>query len=215
MDRTIVLVGAGGHGISCLELIDQVAGVRCIGYLDKTSGHERVDGLTVPFLGSDDEVEELAAQGNSFLVGVGQVGNGVLRERIYRNLITKNADLPTLVSPKATIANITRIGTGTAVFQGAIVNRGSTIGDGCIINSGALIEHGAQIGSWVHIATRACVNGDVKIGDRAMIGSCAVLRQGIEIADDVIVGMGSVVTKSLIEPGVYYGIPARKVNGNV
>lgn len=214
MDRPIVLVGAGGHGISCLELIDQAPGFRSVGYLDKGPVLVGIDDQ-YPYLGDDDKVEELAAQGHSFLIGVGQIGGGAVRERMFRELTAKNAELPALISPKAAIAKFTTIGIGTAIFQGAIINRASTIGDGCIVNSGALIEHGAQIGSFVHVATRACVNGDVKIGNRAMIGSCAVLRQGIEIAENVVVGMGSVVTKSLVEPGVYFGNPARKVENNV
>lgn len=214
MNRSIVLVGAGGHGISCLELINQVLGCRSVGYLDRGPTLEGIDG-EVPYLGDDDKVEELAAQGHSFVIGVGQVGNGAVRERIFRELAAKKADMPPMISSNAILAKFTTIGIGSAVFQEAIVNRGSTIGEGCIINSGALVEHGAQVGNWVHVATKACVNGDVKIGDRSMIGSCAVLRQGIEIAADVVVGMGSVVTKSLMEPGVYYGNPARKVEDNV
>jgi len=34
----------------------------------------------------------------------------------------------------------------------------------------------------------------------------------IEICDNVVIGAGSVVTKNITEPGVYYGNPARKSN---
>ena len=45
-----------------------------------------------------------------------------------------------------------------------------------------------------------------------MIGSNSVIKENISIGDNIIIGMGSVVTKSLIEPGVYVGNPCKLMN---
>jgi UDP-3-O-[3-hydroxymyristoyl] glucosamine N-acyltransferase len=38
----------------------------------------------------------------------------------------------------------------------------------------------------------------------------AILRDNIRVCDDVKIGMGSLVTKNIEEPGLYYGQPASK-----
>jgi UDP-perosamine 4-acetyltransferase len=63
----------------------------------------------------------------------------------------------------------------------------------------------------VHIAPGAVVCGDTRIGDRSMIGAGAVVTEGLVVGADCRVGAGAVVTRSIEQPGVYIGCPARKV----
>ena len=48
----------------------------------------------------------------------------------------------------------------------------------------------------------------VKLGDNVWVGAGVIILPGVTIGDGVIVGAGSVVTRSL-EPGTYYGNPAK------
>lgn len=48
------------------------------------------------------------------------------------------------------------------------------------------------------------------IGNRVSVGSNATILP-VAIGDDVVVGAGSVVTRDLLEPGIYAGNPARKI----
>lgn len=49
-----------------------------------------------------------------------------------------------------------------------------------------------------------------KIGNSVSIGSNATILP-VNICDNVVIGAGSVVTKNIIEPGVYAGNPAKKI----
>jgi acetyltransferase-like isoleucine patch superfamily enzyme len=49
-----------------------------------------------------------------------------------------------------------------------------------------------------------------KIGNHVSIGSNATILP-VVIADHVVIGAGSVVTKDILEPGIYAGNPARKI----
>ena len=49
---------------------------------------------------------------------------------------------------------------------------------------------------------------ETKVGDGAIVGSNATVLP-VQIAAGVVVGAGSVVTKNLLEPGIYAGNPAR------
>lgn len=48
------------------------------------------------------------------------------------------------------------------------------------------------------------------IGNRVLIGSNATILP-VSVCDDVVIGAGSVVTKNIVESGVYAGNPARKI----
>ena len=50
------------------------------------------------------------------------------------------------------------------------------------------------------------------IGSNVSIGSNATLLP-VKICDNVVIGAGSVVTKSIHEPGIYAGNPAKKIRG--
>jgi acetyltransferase-like isoleucine patch superfamily enzyme len=48
------------------------------------------------------------------------------------------------------------------------------------------------------------------IGNQVSIGTNATILP-VKIVDHVVVGAGSVVTKDILEPGIYAGNPARKL----
>ena len=49
-----------------------------------------------------------------------------------------------------------------------------------------------------------------KIGNKVSIGSNATILP-VTICDDVVIGAGAVVTKDILEPGIYAGNPASKL----
>lgn len=82
-----------------------------------------------------------------------------------------------------------------------------TIGEDCFVSHGVMFINdrfqdggpaGGDTSKWA--AT--------KIGNRVAIGSNATIMPVI-ICDDVVIGAGSVVTKSITQPGTYAGNPAR------
>ena len=79
------------------------------------------------------------------------------------------------------------------------------------MNTAAVVEHDNQIANYVHISVGARLGGTVQIGKDSWIGIGAVVKNNLSICSGCIVGAGGVVVKSLFEPGVYVGIPARRV----
>lgn len=55
------------------------------------------------------------------------------------------------------------------------------------------------------------VGNEIVIGCNVQIGAGAIVLPGVSICDDVVIGAGCIVSKSITEPGVYIGIPARKI----
>jgi len=53
------------------------------------------------------------------------------------------------------------------------------------------------------------------LGDNVVIGSNSVLIGPIEICDNVLIGAMSLVNKPIREPGIYVGIPVKKISERI
>ncbi len=192
------MVGAGGHALSCLDVIESQRKYQIIGLVGK--GEEVGRGVgSYRVIASDETLEECLKLSGNFLICVGQIKTAETRRRLFEVIQSLGGKFPVIVSSRAYVSAKAEVGPGTIIHHGAIVNAGARIGANCIINSGALVEHGAAIGDHCHIATGALVNGDVEIGSESFVGSGAVLKQGIRIGSRSVVGMGAVVKTNLPE----------------
>lgn len=77
----------------------------------------------------------------------------------FIKLIHKNA----WVSPSA------RIGMGTIVMAGAVIQANARIGEHCIINTGASVDHDCVIGDYVHVAPGVHLCGGVRVGEGSLL----------------------------------------------
>jgi len=191
--KKLVLIGAGGHAKSCIDVIETQGIYQIIGFLDLPE-KDCTRLLDYPKLGSDDLIPELAKdQNHFFLVAVGQILSPENRTRIYGMIKKAGGQLATVLSPLAHISKHAKIGEGTVVMHHAMVNANVDIGVNCIINSKALIEHDCVVKDFCHVSTGALVNGNVIIHPGTFIGSGAVLSNGLEIKEFSVVHLGAIV----------------------
>jgi sugar O-acyltransferase (sialic acid O-acetyltransferase NeuD family) len=206
----ILLVGGGGHCISCIDVIESTRQYSIVGVLDpKGPNSPRVAGY--PVIGSDDDAASLLPSSRLALITVGQMASALTRKNVFARMAAAGAVFPVIVASTAYCSPHCEVGEGTIVMHRAVVNAAAKIGVNCIINSACLLEHGAVVGSHCHISTAAIVNGDCVIGDEVFIGSNATLFNGVKVASGAAIGGGSVVTRSITEPGTYVGNPARRI----
>lgn len=208
--KEIILIGGGGHCVSCIEVIESSNQYAIAGIID----HESKIGQTVlgyPIIGSDDDLTILKTKYSYALITVGQIKSNKARVNIYNNLKKIGYKLPVIISGSAIVSKHTSIGEGTIIMHQTFVNANTNIGVNCIINSKALIEHDCTIGEHCHISTNSTLNGNVTIGSNCFIGSCSSFVNGISITDGIFIGINSLVSKDLIKEGIYIGAPVKKI----
>ena len=93
----------------------------------------------------------------------------------------------------------------------AIINTLSKIGKGTVINTGAIVEHECVIAEYCHIAPGAVLAGKVHIGANSFIGANATVIQGVQIGSNVTIGAGAVVLDDVPNGMTYIGNPARRL----
>ena len=200
--KKLILVGAGGHAKSCLEVIELTKKFKILGFVDNSK-----KGLFEKFkiLGNDDYLKKIKNKSKIYIIiTIGQIKNYKKRSNLFKKLQKFGFKIPVIISKSASVSKFSKIGNGTMVFNSVIINRSVEIGKNCIINSGALLEHDVKIGSNTHISTRAIINGNVKVGSNTFIGSGTIIKQGVSIGKNCIVGMGSIVKKNLKNYSIIY-----------
>jgi sugar O-acyltransferase (sialic acid O-acetyltransferase NeuD family) len=190
MSSSILVVGAGGHARSCIDVVESTGALRIAGLIGKVDEvGSMVFGYTV--LGTEADLKRLRPSHREALVAVGHIRTAVPRETLFSLLRDLDFALPVIVSPRGYVSPRATIGEGTIVMHGAVVNAGARIGRNCIVNSQALIEHDVEVGDHCHISTGARVNGGVTVGHGTFIGSGSTILQGIRIGDRCTVAMGA------------------------
>jgi sugar O-acyltransferase (sialic acid O-acetyltransferase NeuD family) len=208
--KPIILVGGGGHCISCIDVIEQTGLFQIMGILDLPEKlGEKV--LNYQVIGTDNELERFLPDCADFLITVGQIKSSALRKKLFHKIKIAGGNLPVIISPIAHVSRYVHIEEGTIVMHQALINAGASLGKGCIINTKALIEHEAVVGSFCHISTAAIINGQVKIGDSCFIGSNTVIANNTDIAANTVIAAGSQVLRSIESSGIYIGQPIRKI----
>ena len=205
MNTNVVIIGASGHGRVVADIVN-ASGDKVAGFLD--DNNKETDELSggIPVLGCVDDYAKYSE--NSFVIAI---GDAAVRERIANKI--ENVRWYTAVHPSAIISDSNvKIGEGTVIMPGAIINTGALIGNHCIINSGAIVEHDNYIDDFAHISVGAKLAGTVHIGKRTWIGIGATVSNNISICDNCTIGAGAVVVKDIRNAGIYTGVPAKLRN---
>ena len=203
--KSLILVGGGGHCKSVIDVAES-AGYTILGILDRPE-EVGMKVLDYEVIGTDDDMAKYVDNAE-FIVTVGQIKSPDLRVKLHEMIEQAGGKLATIVAPTAHVSKYAQLGAGTIVMHQAVVNANAKIGKGCIINTFANVEHDVVIDDYCHISTGTMVNGECKVGKRCFIGSQSVLANCIFVGDDIIVGAGSLIRKSILEKGIYFGSPA-------
>ena len=192
--KNLILVGAGGHCRSCIDVIEAEKKYKIIGLIDKNKSTINKD---YKILGDDKNLELLLKNTKFALITLGQIKNSKKREKLFNTLKKIGFKFPSIISPYAYVSPRATIGKGTIIMHGAVVNAGAQIGKNCIINSKALVEHDATVGNNCHLSTRSTLNGEVNVGDNSFIGTHSVIKQNVKIANNCFINGNLFIDKNI------------------
>jgi len=203
MNKSIYILGAGGHTRSLINLLEyhnyEIAGI----YDDSFDETEKELINNYPVLGKLDSIDNNAG----IVLSFGENGKRRQLHKQFENQVLKE----NLIHPKAVIEKYFGFRASNQIFANVTINSNVAIGINNIINTGAILEHEVKIGDHNHISVGSIICGRVTIGNECFVGAGATIIDKLSICDNVIVGANSVVVKDIVKPGTYVGSPARRV----
>lgn len=203
-EKQILLFGYSGHSYVLIELLSRL-NLKIKGYFDIEE--KILNPYDLKYFGNEKLTNLESLVGDNYVFP--SIGNNLLRKKIVEQFLTYSFHQILLTDPLSNISNSVSIGLSSYIGPNVCVNAQSVIGNGVILNTNCVIEHECSVGDYTHIAPSSTLCGNVSIGSNCFIGANTVVRENIHICDDVTIGAGSVVVKSINEPGIYFGNPAK------
>lgn len=105
---------------------------------------------------------------------------------------------------RAVVGDDVEIGANSTIDRGTMGD--TVIEDGVKIDNQVQIAHNCRIGAHTAIAGCVGIAGSAIIGRRCQLGGAAMIHGHIGICDDVIVSGGTLISRSITEPGFYSGV---------
>jgi sugar O-acyltransferase (sialic acid O-acetyltransferase NeuD family) len=201
----MILIGYSGHAFVVYGIL-HAAGKKVTGYCDVVE--KNYNPFNLPYYGTEDSEAALDAirQGGYFIA----VGDNLLRNKIYDNLLQKKLIPGNAIHPSAVIDASATIATEAVMIAANVsINPLTTIGTGAICNTGCIIEHECMVGEFAHIGPGAVLCGNVTIGSGSFVGAKAVIKQGITVGKNAMIGAGAVVIKDVPDNVTVIGVPAK------
>lgn len=209
MNKKYCIIGVGGFGretLCCLADslsidISSLNSYVCFMVDDKYYTQDKIMGVEViPSSKFDPELYNVVVA----------VGDPVLRKMVI-NKLPSNTTFATIIHPSAIISEWVEIGEGSIIAAGSILTCNILIGKHSHINLNTTIGHDCNLGDFFTSAPGVNISGNCICGNCVYFGANSSVREKISICANVTIGMGGVVVKDIIEPGVYVGLPVKKI----
>ena len=126
--------------------------------------------------------------------------------------LSKETQFFTFIHPTALIlSDNVQVGVGSFIGANSILTTNIKLGKHTILNRGNQIGHDSEIGDYFSAMPGAIISGNVKIHDCVYMGTNSYIKEKLSIHSISTIGMNSCVVKHIKEPGVYVGVPVRKI----
>ena len=103
-----------------------------------------------------------------------------------------------------------KIGKGTAIISGSVININTNIGKHCLINTKSTIDHDNTWADFSSCGPGVNSAGNVNVKEFTHVGIGATIIENISIGINTTIGAHSLVNKNCKSNSVYFGIPAKK-----
>ncbi len=190
------IIGAGGHGKVVAEIAELLR-ERIHSFVDANESITRLWDYPV--------VATFPENSNSVVIAI---GDNCVRKAISSAF---DAHYISLFHPFSQISNRSKIGEGTVVIGGAVINADARIGRHVIINTNSSVGHDAFLEDFVHIAPNVALAGYVYIGEGTFVGMGASVLPGVQIGKWCVIGAGAVVLQNVPDGATVAGNPAQVI----
>ena len=196
---SVYVIGNGGHAKVIRSILKQKPDMDFAGFVEEKD--------------EDDFLTKNKGKETKISLAIG-IGENSIRQKLYDKFAALGYAFPIIQSVQAAVVGDTKIGAGTVIMPGAIINADACIGKACVINSGAIIEHDVQMDDFASAAPGSVVSGGCSVGEGAYIGANATMIQNKKIGRWSVLGAGAALISDLEANVMAAGVPAIKKKSN-
>ncbi|WP_041577437.1 acetyltransferase [Bdellovibrio bacteriovorus] len=208
--KKIAIIGSGDLGQLIAHHLTASGNFEIAGFFDDYKDPNELVGHH-PVIGGIEDIVSNHASGkfSALFMAIGYKHMSV-RESLFSRF-SKTIGFESFVHSSCWVDPTCHLGSGVVVLPGCVLDRGVSLKDNVLLNVGCVIAHDSSVGEGSFFGPRVSVAGFTAVGRNCFIGIGTVIKDNIVICDSAQTGAGAVVCKSIDTPGVYLGVPARRV----
>jgi sugar O-acyltransferase (sialic acid O-acetyltransferase NeuD family) len=199
----LLILGAGGHGKVIADIALLMNKWENIAFLDDTKQNNPIGNM--PIIG---KLEDYALHKKEYQYAFVAIGNNRLRFEWFERLSNEGFIIPTLIHPFSAVSKFSKIGEGTVIMGGVVINPNAQIGRACIINTSSSIDHDCLLADGVHISPGVHIGGTVNIGENTWVCLGSSIINNVNIGINAIIAAGAAVINSVPDNVMVAGVPA-------
>jgi sugar O-acyltransferase (sialic acid O-acetyltransferase NeuD family) len=206
----IAIIGAGDLGVQLAHLCKESKTGHVVGYFDDTLPvHHKINHL--PVLGKIEQVVEKFTDGvfDQLLIGIGYKHMHI-RESIFSQL-KHTIPFARAIHPSAFVDSSVQLGDGCVVMAGCHLELETQLEDNVLLYNGCNLSHHCKIGAHSMLSPGVLIAGFTQIGERNVLGIGSIFTEKLTTCPDCRTGAGATVVSHLTQPGIYVGIPAKRM----
>jgi sugar O-acyltransferase (sialic acid O-acetyltransferase NeuD family) len=139
------------------------------------------------------------------------IGDPIDRKKIVESLPRSTKYFTHIHSSVIILDPNVEIGEGSIICANSVLTTNIKLGKHCHLNLLTTIGHDCLIGDFFTTAPGVKISGNCNISNCVYFGTNSSIKQKINICENVIIGMNAAVVKNIDEPGIYTGIPSKKL----
>lgn len=201
----IILIGDSGHAKVIEDCIGSQGG-NVIAKLDDRYNDKFFDKHLVK--GPIALIYELLTDEVKVIISI---GSNNIRKSMVERLSIASEKYAIIIHRLAIVSSTVKVGHGTVLMPGVVVNADAIIGCHTIINSNSVVEHDCVVEDFTHISPGVILTGNVKVGQGSHVGAGSTVIPGIEIGSRTTIGAGSTVISNIESNVTAVGIPAKVI----
>jgi len=209
MTKSLIIIGAGGHGRVTAEAAQAAGWTVAAFYDDALDDTASVNEIPVASISMKEIATTFPKESHAMFVAIGSNND---RRGFFEYGEAMGYDMPIIKHPSAQISPTATIGAGTVILANVVVNANARIGKYCILNTACSVDHDNILDDGTQICPGAHLAGNVICGRLAFIGTGASIIPGCQIGGGALVGAGSLVATDVPHGISVIGNPAKPMN---
>ena len=199
-----------GNGLHANVVVDELNRLKKYNVLGKVNIKNKIKYKN-KFFNIKDFYEKFK---NKKIKGIVAIGDNKIRRQVVYEIerVIPNFKWETLISKNSIISDKAKIGEGSMIISGTVINTNSEIGKHCLINTRSIIDHDNKWEDFTSSGPGVSSAGSVKIKKNSHVGIGTTIKEKIIIGENTLIGAHSFVNKNCKKDSVYYGVPAKLKN---
>ena len=147
------------------------------------------------------------------LIAMGYKNMNRNREEVFKRLLALGFDIETYIHKDASV-HTDKIGVGSIILPGAVIDPGCEIGRNTIIWSNVTCSHHSIIGNNCWASAGTILSGESTIRKNTFLGVGSIILNKVIVAEYNIIGAGAVIMKNTKDEEVYLAKGGQKIPFN-